>query len=50
MTTAECGEVIPVTTVNSEPPLLVTKSDPTPTQADEWRLRYSVGDLVHYTE
>jgi len=25
-------------------------SDPAPTQADEWRLRYSVGELVHYTE
>jgi len=25
-------------------------SAPAPGQADEWRLRYHVGDLVHYTE
>ncbi|WP_336339480.1 hypothetical protein [Haloarcula brevis] len=25
-------------------------SDTAPAQADEWRLRYKVGGLVHYTE
>ncbi|WP_026190349.1 hypothetical protein [Halomicrobium katesii] len=24
--------------------------DPAPTQRQKWRLRYAVGDLVHYTE
>lgn len=27
-----------------------TTSDTAPAQADAWRLRYHVGDLVHYTE
>jgi len=28
----------------------VTERDTAPAQASEWRLRYKVGDLVHYTE
>ncbi|WP_135304925.1 hypothetical protein [Haloarcula amylovorans] len=27
-----------------------TAPDSAPAQDDEWRLRYHVGDLVHYTE
>ncbi|MFU1783189.1 hypothetical protein ACM16X_17615 [Haloarcula japonica] len=27
-----------------------TERDTAPAQTDEWRLRYHVGDLVHYTE
>jgi len=27
-----------------------TERDTVPAQASEWRLRYKVGDLVHYTE